>query len=120
MSETLVMAIECGIECIQMFREKELLDAAKFRHRGLCMNEASAEHAAASLQKHIDALQRLLNNGSSLAPLVAENERLRARIANIRRVVPDFLLPECHVSSYESEDDLIHASASGEGIKESK
>jgi hypothetical protein len=34
--------------------------------------------------------------------------------------VPDFLLPECHVSSYESEDDLIHASASGEGIKESK
>jgi hypothetical protein len=56
-------AIECGIECIQMLKEKELLDAAKHRARGHVMNEVSCEHAAQSLQKYIDALQSLLPQG---------------------------------------------------------
>jgi hypothetical protein len=55
-----VEAIECGIECIQMFKEKELLGAAKHRRRGHVMNEVSCEHAAQSLQKHIEALAALL------------------------------------------------------------
>jgi hypothetical protein len=55
-----VEAIECGIECIQMFKEKELLDAAKHRRHGRVMSEVSCEHAAQSLQKHIEALAALL------------------------------------------------------------
>jgi len=56
----LILAIQCGIECIEAARDKELIDACRHKLRGHAINEASCEYAAESLQNNANTLRKHL------------------------------------------------------------